>query len=131
MSSKASDIIVSKSSSSSKESPHKQSESSKDEQKERSLRTLYRSYLSTVIVTSRTLDKISSDDKDKKDSELKKAAAAVVSTANKIKRKATILEERICGNEKESEALHFLQRSQATWDMGRKRKFTSSAQNTE
>ena len=134
MSSKASD--VSKSSSSSKEPPSKQtSESSKDEEKERSLRTLYRSYLSTVIVTSRTLDKtapISSDDKDKKDPELKKAAGAVVATANKIKRKATILEERLCGNAKESEALHFLQRSLPTWDTGRKRKFTSlDNQNTE
>lgn len=124
MSSKASD--VSKKSSSSKESPSKQaSESSKDEQKERSLRTLYRSYLSTVIVTSRTLDKIAQiSPEDKKDSELKKAAGAVVATANKIKRKATILEERLCGNAKESEALHFLQRSQPTWDTGRKRKFT-------
>ena len=111
------------------EPPSKQtSESSKDEHKKRSLRTLYRSYLSTVIVTSRTVDKIaqiSPEEKDKRDAELKKAVGAVVATADKIKRKATILEERLCGNAKESEAMHFLQRSQPTWGAGRKRKFTS------
>ncbi len=121
--------MSSKSPAAPKGKPSKQtSESSKDEQKERSLRTLYRSYLSTVIVTSRTVDKIaqiSSEEKDKKDAELKKAVGAVVSTADKIKRKATILEERLCGNAKESEAMHFLQRSQPTWGAGRKRKFTS------
>ena len=111
------------------ESSSKQtSESAKDDHKERSLRTLYRSYLSTVIVTSRTVDKIAqipSAEKDKKDAELKKAVGAVVSTADKIKRKAKILEERLCGNAKESEAMHFLQRSQPTWGAGRKRKFAS------
>ena len=74
------------------------------------------------------MDKIAqipSGEKDKKDAELKKAVVAVVSTASKIKRKATILEERLCGNAKESEALHFLQRSQPTWNTRRKRKFTS------
>mmetsp|Transcript_1948 Transcript_1948/g.3561 ORF Transcript_1948/g.3561 Transcript_1948/m.3561 type:complete len:134 (-) Transcript_1948:27-428(-) len=133
MSSKPS--AVSKPTSSAKEPPSKQtSESSKDEHTEKSLRTLYRSYLSTVIVSSRTVDKIAqipSGEKDKKDAELKKAVGAVVSTASKIKRKATILEERLCGNAKESEALHFLQRSQPTWNTGRKRKFTSLNQNTE
>eukprot|EP00984_Skeletonema_dohrnii_P037682 scaffold39998_cov167-Skeletonema_dohrnii-CCMP3373.AAC.2 len=133
MSSKPS--AVTKPTSSAKEPPSKQaSESSKDEHTEKSLRTLYRSYLSTVIVSSRTVDKIAqipSGEKDKKDAELKKAVGAVVSTASKIKRKATILEERLCGNAKESEALHFLQRSQPTWSTGRKRKFTSVNQNTE
>ena len=126
MSSKPS--AVTKPTSSAKEPPSKHTSESRDEHTEKSLRTLYRSYLSTVIVSSRTVDKIAqipAGEKDKKDAELKKAVGAVVSTASKIKRKATILEERLCGNAKESEALHFLQRSQPTWNTGRKRKFTS------
>lgn len=124
------------SSSSAKEISKQVSDASKDEYTDKTLRKLYRSYLSTIIVTSRAVDKIAqstSDQKDiKDDAEVKKAVAAVVSTANKIKRTATILEERLCGNAKESEALHLFQRSQPTWhNTGRKRKFTSINQNEE
>lgn len=129
--SKASDASKASSSAISKQT----SESSKDEYLDKTLRKQYRSYLSTIIVTSRTVDKIaqstSDRNSDKEDAELKKSVQAVVSTANKMKRTATMLEERLCGNAKESEALHFFHRSQPTWHTGRKRKFTSINQNEE
>lgn len=133
---KSSDASKASSSSAKEISKQVVSESSKDEYSDKTLRKLYRSYLSTIIVSSRAVDKVAHNTSDQKgsedDAEVKKSVDAVVSTAHKIKRTATILEERLCGNAKESEALHFFQRSQPTWhDTGRKRKFTSIYQNQE
>ena len=119
---------------SSKSADSKDASKSSHEHSEKPLRTMYRSYISQIIVASRTVDKISqsSDQEAKKEAELKKAVTAVISTASKIKRKATTLEEKLCGNAKELEALHFFHRSQPTWyDTGRKRKYASVNNNPE
>lgn len=114
-------------------SSRKQTSADSSSLDDKSLRTYCRSYLSNIIVASRSVDKIahsSSDQKDnitKDDAELKKAVNACVASAKKIKSKATQLEYQLCGNAKESEALHFFQRSQPSFcGNGRKRKFPST-----
>lgn len=106
-------------------------DSSKVKIEDKSFKKTYRSYLSSIIVSARAADKIAQNDKkstdNKDDAELKKAVAAVVTTANKMKSTATLMEEKLRGNTKEIEALQLFHRSQPTWCVaGRKRKFTST-----
>lgn len=107
-------------------------DSSKVKVEDKSFKKTYRSYLSTIIVSARAADKIAQNEKkstDKEDTELKKAVAAVVTTANKMKSTATLMEEKLRGNTKEIEALQLFHRSQPTWCVaGRKRKFTSTSE---
>jgi hypothetical protein len=105
-------------------------DSSKLKIEDKSFKKTYRSYVSQIIVSARAADKIAQNEKstDKEDAELKKAVAAVVSTTNKMKSTATLMEEKLRGNTKEIEALQLFHRSQPTWSVAgrRKRKFTST-----
>jgi hypothetical protein len=94
------------------------------------LRRTYRSFASTLTIAAKAADKLSAakeSDSEKSHEDLEKQLKdAVRMTLNQrqiMRERATLLEGRLCGNAKESEALHCMLRSTPCVG-GRKRKFS-------
>lgn len=100
-----------------------------------SLRKSFRSFASALIVTARSAEKVVAADitatdpakrKAAKDAQtqLDSAVQMILKQRQSVRRTATLLESKLRGNVKESEALHCCLRSQPCVGGGRKRKFS-------
>jgi len=90
------------------------------------VRRSFRSFASALIVAARQAEKVaatSGSDKPAPDKTTKEAIEMILKQRQAVRRMATILEGKLRGNVKESEALHCCLRSQPCVG-GRKRKFT-------
>ncbi len=111
----------------------KQSSSSSNDNAAHNVRRAFRSFESSVIVAVRQAEKVASSSTKERSSSSGDTAAKsqmdesielMIKHKQSVRRTATLLEGKIRGNVKESEALHCTLRSQPCVVGGRKRKFS-------